>query len=80
MTVLELAVRLLLQDEPEAGAVIVQVFADEEIDVRLGATVNAVEERGMRGDARIRVETDVVLKALDVETRLGSCCSERAQR
>ena len=47
VTVLELADRLLPQDEPEAGAAIAQVFAGEEIDVRLGATVTAVEERGL---------------------------------
>ena len=46
VTVLEAADRLLHQDEPEAGDAIVRVFADEKIDLRLGANVTAVSERG----------------------------------
>jgi pyruvate/2-oxoglutarate dehydrogenase complex dihydrolipoamide dehydrogenase (E3) component len=46
VAVLEAADRLLPQDEPEAGEAIERVFADEGIDLRLGANVAAVEERG----------------------------------
>jgi pyruvate/2-oxoglutarate dehydrogenase complex dihydrolipoamide dehydrogenase (E3) component len=72
VTVLELADRLLPQDEPEAGAAIAQLFADEEIDVRLGATVAAVEERGM--EIVLRVDgTEVVCDELLVAAgRKGS--------
>jgi pyruvate/2-oxoglutarate dehydrogenase complex dihydrolipoamide dehydrogenase (E3) component len=72
VTVLELADRLLPQDEPEAGAVIAQLFADEEIDVRLGATVTAVEERGT--EIVLRVDgTEVVCDELLVAAgRQGS--------
>ncbi len=72
VTVLELADRLLPQDEPEAGAVIVQLFAGEEIEVRLGATVTAVEERGM--EIVLRVDgTEVVCDELLVAAgRKGS--------
>jgi pyruvate/2-oxoglutarate dehydrogenase complex dihydrolipoamide dehydrogenase (E3) component len=63
VTVLELADRLLPQDEPEAGAAIAQAFASEEIDIRLGATVTAVEERGR--EIVLRVDgTEVVCDEL----------------
>lgn len=46
VTVLELADRLLPQDEPEAGDVIAQSLADEGIELRLGTNVAAVQQRG----------------------------------
>ena len=46
VTVLEAADHLLPQDEPEAGEAIASAFAQEEIDLRLGANVTAVEQRG----------------------------------
>jgi pyruvate/2-oxoglutarate dehydrogenase complex dihydrolipoamide dehydrogenase (E3) component len=46
VTVLEVAERLLGQDEPEAGETIAQAFAAEGIDLRLGADVTDVGERG----------------------------------
>jgi pyruvate/2-oxoglutarate dehydrogenase complex dihydrolipoamide dehydrogenase (E3) component len=46
VAVLEVADRLLPEDEPKAGETIAQVLAAEEIDLRLGAEVTAVEKRG----------------------------------
>ena len=46
VTVLEAADRLLPQDEPEAGEALVQLLAQEGIDLRLGANVTAVEQHG----------------------------------
>ena len=54
VTVLEVADRLLPHDEPEAGEAIAQVLAGEGIDLRLGAGVTAVEERG----AEIALQTE----------------------
>jgi pyruvate/2-oxoglutarate dehydrogenase complex dihydrolipoamide dehydrogenase (E3) component len=63
VTVLELADRLLPQDEPEAGAAIAHAFESEEIDIRLGATVTTVEERGR--EIVLRVDgTEVVCDEL----------------
>ena len=63
VTVLELADRLLPQDEPEAGAAIAQALASEEIDIRLGATVTTVEQRGR--EIVLRVDgTEVVCEEL----------------
>jgi pyruvate/2-oxoglutarate dehydrogenase complex dihydrolipoamide dehydrogenase (E3) component len=45
VTVLEVADRLLPQDEPEAGEAIARVLASEGIDLRFGVKVTAVEER-----------------------------------
>ncbi len=45
VTVLEAADRLLPQDEPEAGETIARAFADEGIELRLGAKVTAVAAR-----------------------------------
>jgi pyruvate/2-oxoglutarate dehydrogenase complex dihydrolipoamide dehydrogenase (E3) component len=72
VTVLELADRLLLRDEPEAGAVLVQVFADEGIDVRLGATVTAVEERGMEIVLRVDGKEVVCDELIVAAGRKGS--------
>jgi pyruvate/2-oxoglutarate dehydrogenase complex dihydrolipoamide dehydrogenase (E3) component len=46
VTVLEVADRLLPQDEPEAGETVAGAFAEEGIVLRLGANVTLVEERG----------------------------------
>jgi pyruvate/2-oxoglutarate dehydrogenase complex dihydrolipoamide dehydrogenase (E3) component len=54
VTVLELADRLLPQDEPEAGEAVAQVLANEGVDLRLGANVAAVAERG--GEIVLRVD------------------------
>jgi pyruvate/2-oxoglutarate dehydrogenase complex dihydrolipoamide dehydrogenase (E3) component len=71
VTVLELADRLLPHDEPEAGAAIAQAFASEEIDIRLGATVTAVEERGR--EIVLRVDgTEVVCDELLVAAGRGA--------
>jgi pyruvate/2-oxoglutarate dehydrogenase complex dihydrolipoamide dehydrogenase (E3) component len=55
VTVLEAADRLLPREEPEAGEVISDVFADEGIDLRLGANVTAVDERG--GELVLRLDS-----------------------
>lgn len=54
VTVLELADRLLPQDEPEAGEAVAQVLANEGVDLRLGANVAAVAKRG--GEIVLRVD------------------------
>lgn len=46
VTVLEAADRLLPQEEAEAGEAVASAFTQEEIDLRLGADVTAVEQRG----------------------------------
>ena len=46
VTVLEVADRLLTQDEPEAGETILHALRDEGIDLRLAAEVTEVEESG----------------------------------
>src|SRR5919204_53374 len=46
VTVLEVADRLLTQDEPEAGETILRALRDEGIELRLAAEVTEVEESG----------------------------------
>jgi len=44
VTLLEAAGRVLLQDEPEASALVTQKLTDDGIDLRLGAGLEAVAQ------------------------------------
>lgn len=72
VTVLELADRLLPQDEPEAGEAISQVLAGEGVDLRVGVNVAAVEERGDEIVLRLDGEELVCDELLVAAGRKGS--------
>ena len=46
VAVLEAADRVLLEDEPDAGEAIARTLSEEGVELRLGATVSAAEQRG----------------------------------
>jgi pyruvate/2-oxoglutarate dehydrogenase complex dihydrolipoamide dehydrogenase (E3) component len=48
VTVLEVAPHLIGPEEPEAGALLAEVFGDEGIDVRTGVTIDSVHHDGHR--------------------------------
>jgi pyruvate/2-oxoglutarate dehydrogenase complex dihydrolipoamide dehydrogenase (E3) component len=54
VTVIEMLDRLLPREEPDASAVVADVFAAEGIDVRVSAIVSRVH--GMNGDGGVRLE------------------------
>lgn len=75
VSVLEVANRLLPQDEPEAGETIAQVLAAEGIDLRLAADVTAAEQRG--DEIVLQLEgSDVVCDELLVAAGRRSAAAE----
>lgn len=63
VTVVEKAPRLLALEEPQAGEVVAQVFANEGIDVRVGVGAAHVEPHGAGGAVRVRLEDGAELEA-----------------
>jgi pyruvate/2-oxoglutarate dehydrogenase complex dihydrolipoamide dehydrogenase (E3) component len=63
VTVVEALDRLVPREDPEASAVIAEVFASEGIDVRLGCKVTRVEALEAKGAVRLHLDDQTTLAA-----------------
>lgn len=70
VTLVEAGARLLATEEPEASAVIAEVFAREGIDVRLGAAVTQVEH-GPGTSVRVLLGDGAVVEAAQLLLAVG---------
>jgi pyruvate/2-oxoglutarate dehydrogenase complex dihydrolipoamide dehydrogenase (E3) component len=68
VTVLELGPRLVGPEEPEAGALLAEVFGDEGIQVRTGVTIDSVHHDGHRFAVSLGAGEPVVADRLLVAT------------
>ena len=68
VTVLELGPRLVGPEEPETGALLAEVFADEGIHVRTGVTIDSVHHDGHRFAVSLGAGEPVVADRLLVAT------------
>jgi pyruvate/2-oxoglutarate dehydrogenase complex dihydrolipoamide dehydrogenase (E3) component len=68
VTVLELGPRLVGPEEPEAGALLAEVFEDEGIEVRTGVTIDSVHHDGHRFALSLGPGEPVVAERLLVAT------------
>lgn len=71
ITIVEASDRLLDKEEAEVGAVILDVFTREGVDVRLGVKATSVEATGPRGRARVHLDDGASVEADRVLVALG---------
>jgi len=70
VTLVEAGERLLAKEEPEASAVVAEVFAREGIDVRLGAAVTSVHH-GSGSGVGVRLQDGAVVEAAQLLVAVG---------